>query len=98
MNIQSLLGESSNIMVSVTPSDLREFALAVVAEYRATEEQQPKEDKRFSQSEAAKFLGKSLATLWRWQKIGYLIPDGRVGLQPYYLQSTLENLGKEGKA
>lgn len=97
MNIQTLLNESSNVTVSVSPSDLKEFALAVVEALRATETQQPKEDRRLTQSEAAKFLGKSLATLWRWQKSGYLIPDGRIGLQPYYLQSTLENLGKEGR-
>ena len=29
-------------------------------------------------------------TLWRWDKVSYLSPAGRIGKKPYYLQSQID--------
>ena len=56
------------------------------------DDEREKQEQRFSQKEAARYLGKSVPTLWRWQKEGYLHADGYVGSQPYYFKQTLDNL------
>lgn len=101
MNIQALLSAGQNITVSVTPADLKEFALVIIDRYKATAEAEAlrrRNDRRMTGTEAAKYLGKSLATLWRWQKAGLLVPDGRIGQQPFFFQSTLDNFGRKDAA
>lgn len=94
MNISELINQT-NVTISVSAADLKEFALNVISEYQQAAEAASKEDKRFTTAEAAKFLGKSIPTLWRWKKEGYLVPDGQTGNSPYYLLSSLTKLGKE---
>lgn len=99
MNINELISQGKNITVSVTPADLKEFAMEVanivVSELKEAEADKTKEEKRYKQKEAAAYLGKSIPTLWRWEKSGYLVPDGRAGETPYYLESTLKKLGRK---
>ena len=94
MNISELINHQ-NVTISVTAADLKEFAINVIDEYQQAAEKESKEDKRLTTAEAAKYLGKSTPTLWRWKKEGYLVPDGQTGKNPYYLLSTLNQFGKE---
>lgn len=92
MNINELINQT-NVTISVSAADLKEFALNVLDEYRASV--QSVTDKRLTIKEAADYLNKSVPTLWRWKAQGYLMPDGQIGKNPYYLLSTLNQFGKE---
>lgn len=101
MNISNLINETSaNVTLNVTAEQLKEFALYVVKEYReaALAEEKTKEEVRLSQDEVCAYLHKTKATIWRWNKNGYLKPDGYLGTQPYYFRSTLDNLGRKEAA
>lgn len=94
MNISELINQT-NVTISVSAADLKEFAINVIDEYQLAAEKASKEDRRLTTAEAAKFLGKSIPTLWRWKKEGYLVPDGQTGNSPYYLLRSLMTFGKE---
>lgn len=91
---------NANVTLNVTAEQLKEFALHVVNECKeaALAVENPKEDVRLSQDEACTYLHKAKATIWRWNKNGYLKPDGYLGTQPYYYKSTLDNLGRKEAA
>lgn len=92
MKITELINHS-NVTISVSAADLKEFVLNVLDEYKASE--QSVTDKKLTIKEAADYLNKSVPTLWRWKAQGYLMPDGQIGKNPYYLLSTLNQFGKE---
>ena len=85
MNIQELIASGQNVTISVTPADLKEFALTVAEEVKALLAKEDKPDKRLTAKDAAQQLGVTLSTLWR-----YLSPAGRIGKKPYYLQSQID--------
>lgn len=97
MNITELFKAETNITVAVSLSDLREFSLYLIEEGKRLAAQQPKEDKELTAREAAKQLGISVNSLWRWERNGYLKPHTRIGKRPMYLQSQLDEL-KMGRA
>lgn len=104
MNIQELLkatGGATSITLSVTPADLKEFALAVVDEVRNADENVRKQEKEkvdaagdedplFTQTEAAEYLAVSKSTLWRWKQMGYLNPVTKIGARPMYSKADLD--------
>lgn len=96
MNIQDIIKATggTNIMIYVTPTDLKEFALAVVEELRATEAQQgqmeEETDELLTQTQAAEYLGVSKPTIWRWQKEKYLEPTSHIGKRPMYSKAALD--------
>lgn len=53
---------------------------------------QIKNTKYFSE-DVCKQLHITRSTLWKWNKSGYLKPDGKIGKRPFYLKSTLDRLG-----
>ena len=59
MNIQELLSSGQNVTIAVTPADLREFALAVAEEVKASWSAKDRQDKRLTAKEAAAQLGAS---------------------------------------
>lgn len=94
MNIQELIKEGSNVTLSVSLSDLREFALALMDEVRKAEAEKPKtEDREITQKEAARQLDVSLGTLWRWSRRNYLVPY-HLGGKTFYKQSQIDELLK----
>lgn len=97
MSVKELLDAGSRVTIAVTPADLREFALAVVAEAKASWEARDRADAIVFAKEAARELGVSAGTLWRWNKEGFLKPAGHVGRRPYYLKSQLDGLGRGGR-
>ncbi len=94
MNIQHLIDSgSTNITLAVSPAELQEFARQVISDYQAEiGAKHQTEDVALSVSSAAKALGVSINTLWRWEKSGYLQPHHRVGKRPVYMQSQIENM------
>jgi len=91
MNIQELIGSGQNITVAVTAADLAEFAESLLKKGR--EEARPEEpDREISRQEAARQLGRTTMTLWRWERVGYLVPVARVGGYPVYLQSQIDKI------
>ncbi len=93
MNILEILKSAkgeANITLSVTPEDLKEFALCVLKEYSAMEKsrndkhESDQEDKMFTISEVSKYLSVSKSTLWRWNKMGILKPHTKIGSHPMY--------------
>lgn len=84
-----------NVTISVTAADLKEFALELLEESRlaaAEAEAARQTNKRYSVKEAAKYLGRTEPTIWRWRKVGLLEPDGYLASKPYYLKSSLDKM------
>lgn len=92
MSIQELLSSGQNVMITVTPADLKEFALAVAEEVKASWMAREKQDKRLTAKETAEQLGVTVNSLYRWNKNGYLSPAGHIGQKPYYLQSQIDGI------
>lgn len=91
MTIEDLL-TAGNVTVSVTPADLKEFALYVLEQKEADKAQQQREKKPFlTPAEAQKALGIKRTTLWRWERSGYLTPI-RLGRSPRYKREDVERL------
>lgn len=61
-------------------------------EQRIREEQRRLlEEKRYTPAQAASTLGVTKCTLWRWAKIGYLVPT-KVGRSTFYKAADVLNL------
>lgn len=89
MNIQQLLESGANVTVSVTPADLKEFALSLINAAQEMGKQQKKEEEKYlSARETAEMIGATRTTLWRWEKTGYLVPIKR-GNSVYYRLSDI---------
>lgn len=96
MNIVDILASGQNITIAVSAADLKEFALTIIAEHENRKEVEPVVDRMLSSRETADILGVSLATLWRWEKTGYLVPRSRIGKKPIYMESQLTALRNGG--
>lgn len=97
MAIQDLLNNGANVSITVSADDLRTF-FAEVAQQVINQEkaaQAAKNDvEMLNQAQVCSYLGVSKATVWRWEKIGYLRPSTRMGSRPMYLKSEIEKLKK----
>ena len=91
MRIESLLESSANVSITVTPTDLKEFALSLINEAMDMGCKQKTPESYLTQKEAAEKLNVSESTLWRWKKTKYLVPS-KVGKTVYYKLSDIENL------
>lgn len=95
MNIEEIIKSGGNAVVMLTTADLKEFALTLVEALKNEETDRKEGEKTISQKEAAKYLGKSVSTLIRWSKTGYLTPCSYVGVSPMYSMNDLKKI-KEG--
>ena len=98
MDIKSLLEAGENVTLSVTPADLREFAIAIVQEIRDSTpavKEKPHQEAYLSNDEVAAKFGVCKNTLWRWNRDGYLKPF-KVGKKLYYRSSDVEALLQQG--
>ena len=95
--MKDILSSGANVSITVTADDLRVF-LAEVAQQVINQEkaaQAAKNDvEMLNQAQVCSYLGVSKATVWRWEKIGYLRPSTRMGSRPMYLKSEIEKLKK----
>lgn len=89
MNIQKMIESGSNALFVVSGGDLKEFALAIIAEAAAKPQQT--EETMLSADEVCKVLGISANSLWRWGKSGYLRGQ-KVGRRVFYRKSDVDAL------
>ena len=97
MAISEILSSGANVSITVTADDLRVFLAEVAQEVMNKEKaaQAAKNDvEMLNQAQVCSYLGVSKATVWRWEKIGYLRPSTRMGARPMYLKSEIEKLKK----
>lgn len=93
MNIAEMIKEGANVNITVTPADLKEFALCLMDEAKREEAaRKPKEDRELTRKEVMEMLHVSESTLWQWEQQKYLVPARRVGRRPIYLESQIKNL------
>ena len=99
MNIAAMIKDFSGVKFEVSGADLKEFALTICEMYDKQKEDERKQSEgTMSQREAAKYLGKSVTTLIRWGKSGYLKPCSYVGTSPQYSIADLRKLKEGSKA
>ncbi len=91
MSIEELMNSNANVSITVTPADLKEFALSLIEEAMKMGSRQKEPEKYLTQKEVAKMLGVSENTLWRWKRTNYLVPS-KVGNSVYYRQSDIDAL------
>lgn len=80
------------VAFTVTPTQLKEFALEVVHEVfdkREAERAAEREETYLTTEEVCEMMTVTKGTLWRWEKLGYLIPY-RVGRKLRYKRSDVE--------
>ena len=88
-----MIESGSNALFVVSGGDLKEFALALIAETGAKPEA---EEKYLTTDEVCEILHVSSNTLWRWNKSKYLC-SVKVGRTPMYRQSDIDNLRQGNK-
>ena len=97
MAISEILSSGANVSITVTADDLRVF-LAEVAQEVVNKEKAAEAAKNdvemLNQAQVCSYLGVSKATVWRWEKIGYLRPSTRMGSRPMYLKTEVERIKK----
>lgn len=97
MEIKDIITSGANVSITVNAEDLRVF-FAEVAQQVINQEKAAEAAKNdvemLNQAQVCSYLGVSKATVWRWEKIGYLRPSTRMGSRPMYLKSEIEKLKK----
>ena len=97
MEIKDILTSGANVNITISANDLRTF-LAEVAQEVVNKEKAAEAARNdvemLNQAQVCSYLGVSKATVWRWEKIGYLRPSTRMGSRPMYLKSEIEKLKK----
>ena len=90
MNIFNLIESGANVAITVTPTDLKEFALNIIEQAQMAKAKEETEQ-YLSPKEASKTLKVSINTLWRWNKEKYLCPI-KVGHRSVYKLSEITKL------
>ena len=91
MQIEKLIQNGANISVTITPTDLKEFAQGLIKEAMEVGGKQKTPEAYLTKKEVAEKLNVSENTLWRWNKSSYLVPS-KVGNAVYYKVSDIERL------
>ena len=97
MAISEILSSGANVSITVTADDLRVFLTEVAQEVVNKEKaaEAAKNDvEMLNQAQVCSYLGVSKATVWRWEKIGYLRPTTRMGSRPMYNKTDVERIKK----
>ena len=92
MNVMEIAKNFPNVKFEISGADLMEFGLELVEMAKAKENERTQEQGTMSQREAAKYLGKSVSTVCRWQKEGYIKPCSYVGASPMYSITDLKRM------
>lgn len=93
MNIETLLKSGANVAITVTPADLKEFAVSLINETMRINAVQGNQDNCLSRKEVTEKLHVSEGTLWRWERNGYLSPL-KIGGRVLYRATDIETLLK----
>ena len=97
MAISEILSSGANVSITVSADDLRTFfaevAQQVINQEKAAEAAR-NDVEMLNQAQVCSYLGVSKATVWRWEKIGYLRPSTRMGSRPMYNKTDVERIKK----
>ena len=97
MAISEILSSGANVSITVSAEDLRTF-FAEVAQQVINQEKAAQaannDVEMLNQAQVCSYLGVSKATVWRWEKIGYLRPSTRMGSRPMYNKTDVERIKK----
>ena len=91
-NINELAQSAPNINLTITANDLKEFAAQLISETKAEMEKSSGKNKPetyLTGEKVMQMMNISKTTLWRWKKIGYLVPV-RIGGNDRYRLSDIE--------
>ena len=94
LDLIQLAKECPGLQVSITLGDLVEAGRMLVAEAKRELEQDladSKAESYVSRAQAMQILGKGSTTLWRWKKLGYLVPV-TVGAIDRYRMSDIRRI------
>jgi len=84
MNIKDLMSLGGNVIVSVSLDELRAWHDELIAVGGiSTIPKPPSKEELLTRKETLQMLGIDASTLWRWAKMGYLIPVGYGGQKRY---------------
>lgn len=92
MSLQEIIQSGANVSITIGTSDLLQFANHLI---RSTKEElessvlAKKQETYVKPKDASKILQVDLSTLWRWNKMGYLMPI-EVGGKRLYKQSDID--------
>ncbi len=90
MNLQNLINSGTNVAVTISLLDLREWALELMNESKQ-EKEEAISDNYLSVGEVIDKLRVNASTLWRWDKSGYL-KKLKVGGKVRYRESDVIKL------
>ena len=96
INFEKLLEAGANVSVTVSVADLKEFALYLLDEAKEQGKSEKEPEQWLTPKEAARLLGVSGNTLWRWNNTGYLTHT-KVGRKPFYRLSDINKLKNNTK-
>lgn len=95
--VSLFLNSDDNVCFTISAKELRMFLQEIVRQEidkdKAVQAER-NEVEMLNQAQVCSYLGVSKATVWRWEKIGYLRPSTRMGSRPMYLKSEIEKLKK----
>ncbi len=95
MNIREILKQGENALFVVSGNDLKEFAESVVNGVFASLQYEPvhkeNDGKMYTANEVCELFHIDKSTLWRWEKVNYLVPI-RVGAKRFYLDEDVKKL------
>lgn len=94
IKIMDLLKNCPNVTISITVEDLIDANKKLIEDVCSSMEKQIKdedEEKLLSSDKVCEILNVSKPTLWRWEKIEYLIPV-RVGGKVFYKSSDIKQI------
>ena len=97
-SLLQLAKECPGLQVSITLGELVEAGRMLVAETKRELEQDiadSKAESYVSRVQAMQILGKGSTTLWRWKKLGYLVPV-TVGAIDRYRMSDIRRIMEGG--
>ena len=94
MSIQEIIQSGANVSITICTNDLLQFANHLI---KSTKEElentilAKQKETYVKPDEASRQLHVDRSTLWRWNKIGYLVPV-EVGGKRLYKQSDIDKL------
>lgn len=88
MSVFNLLDAGMNVNITITPADLKEFALLIIAQVKEEQQQEQQPETYMTPTEVAGAFGVTKNTLWRWDRLNYLKPV-RCGRRLHYKRSEV---------
>ena len=94
MSLNEILKENKNVTLAISAAELKEVLTEWATQLLASHPQKEVDDedlKLLTRAETAELLHVDLATLWRWNKEGYL-PAVKVGAKTMYRKEDLAKI------